>query len=285
MSKAIYEALSWASSYLTEKNREPRAAQLLLQHVTSKSHAALIADAHEQLKADEWAQFEHFIHQHGKGIPIQYLIGEEEFYGRHFTVNPSVLIPRPETEELIELVLTRATAVFGNETSLRVADIGTGSGIIGITVKLERPNWNVTVTDIDSDALHVALANAARLEAEVTGKIGDGVKALLDSSGKLDIVVSNPPYIADSEAADMSEVVLDHEPHLALFADNKGLAIYQQLCRDLPSVMKSPGIVAFEIGYLQGKSVQQLLQNAFPSAIVEVHKDINGKDRMVIATV
>lgn len=283
MCKQIYEALSWASSYLNEHNREQRAGQLLLQHITNKSYAQILADMREQLTEDEQQQFESFVKEHAKGTPIQYLIGQEQFYERDFQVNANVLIPRPETEELVQLVLNRSDEVFGKERQLRVADIGTGSGAIGLTLKLERPDWDVTITDISIDAMEVAKENAKNLHVQVNTIIGDATEPICHE--KWDIIVSNPPYIAHSEAEQMSDVVLDHEPHLALFADNGGLAIYDKIISQLPTMMNNTSIVAFEIGYLQGQAVSEMLKKTFPMANVKVIQDINGKDRIVICEI
>ena len=216
------------------------------------------------------------------GMPIQYITGEEQFYGRTFKVSESVLIPRPETEELILEATKRIPRIFSNP-QLKFADIGTGSGAIAVTMKLEVPELNVTATDLSEDALLIARENAARLQADVTFLQGDLAEPLNDE--KWDVVLSNPPYIANEEAALMHQTVLDYEPHLALFAEEDGLYCYRKLAEQLPTMMKTPALIGLEIGYLQGPAVKMLFEQAFPQAKVEIVKDINGKDRMVFCEI
>ncbi len=285
MSKKIFEALFWASSFLKKNNRDENAGELLLRHFTGMSRSQLFANIRESLEPSLWLRFEKAVHEHVKGMPIQYMIGSEEFYGRTFIVNESVLIPRPETEELVFGMLQRIKAKFGGQKALDVIDVGTGSGAIAITLKLENPALNVTATDIAEESLRTAELNAERLGAQVSFFQGDLLKSMMEQNRKFDVVISNPPYIPDGDIEWMSEVVTEHEPHRALFAGEDGLDFYRRFMDELPQVVKDQALIGFEIGAGQGPAVAGLLQKAFPGAAVEIVNDINGKDRMVFADI
>ncbi|MEB7772037.1 peptide chain release factor N(5)-glutamine methyltransferase [Kurthia gibsonii] len=280
--KQVFEALQWASSFLEEKNREANAARLLLQHVLAVDYTGLMLNMREPLTEEQQQQFEELIHAHIAGKPVQYLIGTEQFYGRTFQVNEAVLIPRPETEELVKQALDRMTAKFG-DASLSLVDIGTGSGAIAVTLKKERPSLQVTATDLSEDALQTAKQNAQLLEADVTFLQGDLTAPVQHQ--KFDVVLSNPPYIAFDEVNVMNEVVLEHEPHTALFAEENGLQLYRRLCEELPHIVHNQAIIGFEIGYQQGGAVYNLLKKSFPQGKVEVLKDLFGQDRMVFCEI
>jgi len=156
MCKYIYEALSRASSFLAEHGREEPVARMLLQHVLQKSHVQLLSDMREEITTEQFDRYWAFIEEHKAGRPVQYIIGTEEFYGRTFQVNENVLIPRPETEELIVETISRMNRLFKTHSELSLADIGTGSGAIAITMKMEKPELQVTATDLSSQALEVA---------------------------------------------------------------------------------------------------------------------------------
>lgn len=276
--KRVFEALNRASSFLKANGREENAARILLQHELGLSQAGLLASLRDEMAQDSFEHYWQNIGQHAAGVPVQHLTGVEEFYGRTFQVNGDVLIPRPETEELIEETLQLASRYF-REKAPSVADIGTGSGVIAITMKCELPDTAVTATDISERALETAKANAERLGADIAFELGDLAEPL--QGRKWDIVLSNPPYIAYSEAESLSDTVRDFEPHSALFAGKEGLALYEKMALQLPDLLNKPGIIGFEIGHEQGKAVQTLLQEAFPEAHVYVKKDINRNDRMV----
>lgn len=281
MYKKVYEALRWASSFLKEKGRDENAGEILLRHYLKMSRSTLFASFHDEIPKEAWKQFERAVHLHGEGEPIQYIMGYEEFYGRRFHVNREVLIPRPETEELIFNSLQRMDKRFGGQ-DLKLVDIGTGSGAIAITMKLERPAIQVTATDIAKESLQVAEKNAENLQAELRFVEGDLLEPFIGRE-KFDVILSNPPYIPISDKESMSVVVTEHEPHRALFAGEDGLAIYRRLMEQLPLVVKDKALIGFEIGAGQSVAVSQLLKKTFSEAYVEVIYDINGKDRMVFA--
>ena len=283
MSKYVYEALSRASSFLSGHGREEPVARMLLQHVLNKTHVQLLMDMREEISAEKFERYWSLIEEHSTGKPVQYIIGSEEFYGRTFKVNEHVLIPRPETEELIVETTSRMKRMFTDHSQLNLADIGTGSGAIAVTMKAEIPTLQVTATDISSKALEVAQINATELGAQITFKQGDLTAPM--SNEKWDIVLSNPPYISHDEAPTLSDTILNYEPHNALFADDEGLNLYKRLAEELPALMNRPALIGLEIGYTQGPAVQSYFQKSFPTAQVYIVKDINGKERMIFCEI
>jgi release factor glutamine methyltransferase len=279
----VYEALNWASSFLKNAGREVKAGELLLLHVLNCDRAKLFMNMRENLTEEQKLSFIEAVQQHIKGVPIQHIIGYEEFYGRRFIVNQEVLIPRPETEELVLGVLERVKSHFPVKDELQAVDVGTGSGAIAITLALEEPRLTMIATDIAEPSLEIARRNARVLGTQVTFIAGDLLIPLISKGQKVDIVVSNPPYIPIDEL--LSDIVKDHEPHRALFGGQDGLAFYIRFMEELPRVIKERALVAFEVGAGQGQAVSEMLKKAFPGATVEVKDDINGKDRMVFACI
>ncbi|WP_175637788.1 peptide chain release factor N(5)-glutamine methyltransferase [Metabacillus schmidteae] len=279
--KYVYEALNWASSFLKEAGRDENAGELLLRHHLQMERAILLSNLRMVLSDEQIDSFSLDVKKHAEGQPVQYLIGYEEFYGRRFNVNKEVLIPRPETEELVEGILQRASVHFPGNEIVNVVDVGTGSGAIAITLALENPRFNVSAVDIAAESITVAKDNAESLGATVQWLHGD---LLAPVTQKIDILVSNPPYIPDWEIETLSPVVKDHEPMRALAGGEDGLDFYRRLINDMKSILNNRALIAFEIGAGQGKDVKILLEQALQKAEVEVVYDINGKDRMVFAT-
>ncbi|MCT2538295.1 peptide chain release factor N(5)-glutamine methyltransferase [Aquibacillus koreensis] len=275
----IHEALRWASLFLADNNREERVAEILLLHHLGLTKPQMLMALRDPIAEDAQERFIQDVEAHAStGIPVQHLTGVEMFYGRTFAVDNHVLIPRPETEELIVGVLAYIDR-FPEPVS--VVDLGTGSGIIAVTLKLEKPSLDVSASDLSEEALQVARRNADALEADINFYQGDFLTPLIETEKTVDIIVSNPPYIPFSDENSLSDTVKNHDPRLALFAEDNGLAAYQQIIHNAHHVLNKPGLLAFEIGYQQGESVSSLIKQAFPSSEVEVRKDINGKDRMV----
>ena len=206
--------------------------------------------------------------------PAQYIIGYADFFGMHLTVDERVLIPRPETEELVELILAE-----NPETNLSVLDIGTGSGAIALALAKNRPDWSVTAADISQDALDVANENAKNQNLQIFLKKSD---CFTEISEKYDIIVSNPPYISREDESEVGLNVLHSEPHLALFAAEDGLAIYRRIAEDAKDYLKDGGKIYLEIGYKQGQSVPELFRKHLPEKRVRTLKDQFGQDRMVV---
>ncbi|MET3317846.1 UNVERIFIED_ORG: release factor glutamine methyltransferase [Peribacillus simplex] len=279
----VFEVLKWASSFLKENDRDANAGEILLQHYLKQTRSQLLANLHYELSKEELEQFKSAVELHVDGTPVQYITGSEEFYGRTFLVNEEVLIPRPETEELIYYTLRKLPNIFTKGQKLSLADIGTGSGAIAITMKLEETDLLVTATDIADPSLEVARKNAKLLGAEVQFVQGDLLQPFIKQNNQVDILLSNPPYIPNDDQKSMSVVVTDHEPHRALFAGVDGLDFYRRFMEQLPLVMKVPGLIGFEVGTGQGQAVAGLLKKTFPAAEVSIENDINKKDRMVFA--
>ena len=199
-------------------------------------------------------------------------------------MNDDVLIPRPETEEVVFHLLDRQKRAFSEAERLNVIDIGTGSGAIAVTLALECGHFSVSASDISKEALQVAERNAQNLGADVCF-CRRSVNSFYFIRKKADIIVSNPPYISEEEMADLSDIVRFHEPLHALTDGGDGLKFYKRFMEELPLVMKDKALVVFEIGYNQGKAVKDLFRHSFPNAEVEVVRDINGKDRTVSAVI
>ena len=207
-------------------------------------------------------------------IPAQYIIGHAEFYGMQLKVVERVLIPRPETEELVELILTE-----NPKENLKVLDIGTGSGAIALALAKNRPDWSVTAADISQDALELATENANAQNLNLSFIKSD---CFSEISSKYDIIVSNPPYISRADEEEVGLNVLHSEPHLALFADEDGLAIYRKISEESKGYLTDVGKIYLEIGYKQGQSVPALFMENIPDKRVRTLKDQFGQDRMVV---
>ncbi|PIC85160.1 protein-(glutamine-N5) methyltransferase, release factor-specific [Sporosarcina sp. P20a] len=282
MTETLFASVQRAQQLLQERGMDAHTAELAMRSVTGMSQANYLASFRDEISHEMDSQFWAIITELLTGKPIQYILGEESFYGYSFEVNEHVLIPRPETEELVHYALQRANQLFGDQV-IQVADIGTGSGAIAVAFKKERPTAKVTATDFSETALEVAKRNAERNEADITFLQGDMEEPLKQQ--KWDIVLSNPPYIAEHEKSVMSPTVYDFEPQTALFAEEEGLYFYRRLAENLSPLMNRPALIGFEIGYQQGLIVQGYLQKSFPQATVEIVQDINKKDRMIFCEI
>ncbi len=271
----IAALLKQTEERLQKAGRDRAAAEWWLMHVLQVDRTGLLVRLSDELSGDEATRFEAGIDRLLVGEPVQHVIGHAPFYGRSFEVNRDVLIPRPETEELIDWVLGQVRHVEDDE----IVDIGTGSGAIAITLSLEL-GVRVQTVDISPEAITVAKRNAAALGANVRFYEGDGLAPLADRS--IRVLVSNPPYIEADELLD--ETVVGYEPHLALFGGTDGLDMYRQLIAESVRVLRADWhLIAFEIGYNQGQDVKSFLSERYPEAETGILKDINGKDRIVYA--
>lgn len=207
------------------------------------------------------------------GEPVQYIVGNIDFFDYNFIVNKNVLIPRFETEELVDNVLKYANKYFKMPT---IIDIGTGSGCIAITLQ-KKLNSPVYATDISTDALDIAIENNIRNKANVKF-INCNLFDKFD--GRVDILVSNPPYIAfdDNEVMD---IVKNNEPHNALFAPNNGLYFYEEILKNASRILNERSLIAFEIGYKQANSIREYANKYFPNSKIIVKKDLSNKDRFI----
>ena len=229
----------------------------------------------QQEVTEEEKQFvEEIFKKLAEHIPAQYIIGHAEFFGMQLKVDERVLIPRPETEELVELILSE-----NPEKNLKVLDIGTGSGAIALALAKSRPDWTIKASDISQDALDLAKENAEIQNLNIFLKKSD---CFSEISSKYDIIVSNPPYISRRDESEVGLNVLHSEPHLALFADEDGLAIYRRIAEESKDYLNDGGKIYLEIGYKQGQSVPALFKENFLEKRVRTLKDQFGQDRMVV---
>lgn len=210
--------------------------------------------------------------------PVAHILGYSWFYGRKFKVNDDVLIPRPETEQLVLNTILETEDYF-DTFDLKLLDLACGSGAIGISLKLEESELDVSISDISSDALKVAKANSENLGADITIYESDMLQEMIKNELKYDVIVCNPPYILNDEKLQSS--VKDFEPHLALFGGNDGLDFYRQVLDESKSVLKSPGILAFEIGYDQKETLTAEIKKYYPEAKLKYFKDYANLDRMI----
>lgn len=278
---SLLEAKKWAISELTSVGMPADDAKdnidFLLSGALNVNYGMLRANMSRQMPAALAALWPSWVSELVKNKPPQYILGHAPFYGREFMVDERVLIPRPETEQLVEWILKDA----GNtKHPVSVLDIGTGSGAIIETLMLENDRVKGFAADISQDALTVAEMNAQRFNLSHLHFVESDVFSAL--SGLIfDLIVSNPPYISNSDENEMDDSVLTFEPHTALFAENDGLAIYEKIARGLDAHLTEHGRAYFEIGYKQGKAVQQLLQAALPKAKITLRQDFSGLDRMI----
>ncbi len=208
-----------------------------------------------------------------KGVPVQYIVGNVDFYNVNLLVNENVLIPRFETELLVEKIVNYCKKYFNKK--IDILDLATGSGAIGITLK-KNLDCNVIGSDISKNALEVASLNALRNDADVKFIASDLFENI---KGKFDVLISNPPYVSKDEKID--EIVKNNEPHIALYADDCGLYFYKKIFEKANLYLNDKFIIAFEIGVNQGEAVSNLGHKYFPNSKVEVEKDLTGRDRFV----
>lgn len=264
---------------LMEGDRDSNVPKVLFYHLAKKEPHELYLMMDEEVEANLLKQFEEAMALYMKGYPVQYIKGVETFFGRDFKVNEDVLIPRYETEELVENILYAIDDYFDDYTTIDLCDVGTGSGAIAISLKCEEERLKVVATDISEEALVVARENAKNLEADVTFYQGDMLQPLIDRGIKVDIFVSNPPYIPAEQ--EIEAVVKDNEPHVALFGGKDGLYFYRKIFERATEVLKDRAILAFEMGFDQKEDMAKEVEHYFPNTPFEILQDMNGKDRML----
>lgn len=277
MGNRYFEVLERASSFLDKQGKEGYSILFVFLERKGWSKTDWLLHLKEEISSEDEQQINDDLRRLVQNYPPHYLLGYSDFYGHRFQVNEHTLIPRPETEELVDLCLKE-----NSTESLTVVDVGTGTGAIAISLKLDRPNWQVTAIDISEEALQVAKKNADHLKADVRFIYGDVLKPM--KGQKIDILISNPPYISNTEWDLMDESVRTFEPKTALFAENEGLAIYQRLAEEAKELLNPNGKIYLEIGFQQGEAVKKLFQQTFPQKQVQVAKDLAGNDRMVIVS-
>lgn len=273
--RTVAETLAQAGRQLAERLgltvREARLeARTLASHAWGVDTVWLLAHDTDALAESQLEAFLALLKRRLGGEPVAYILGQREFYGRPFRVTPATLIPRPETEHLVEAALTRGPA------GARVLDIGTGSGCIAVTLKLERPDWQVTAVDLSPDALAVARGNAARLGADVEFRQSDLFSALAGQT--YDLIVSNPPYVAEADPH-MDRGDVRFEPRTALTSGRDGLDAIREIVSQASSHLSEGGWLLFEHGWEQGEAASQLLaESGFVELFLE--RDLAGLARV-----
>lgn len=269
-----FEVLNEAATILEKEDSSSFVAEWLMRERLGWDKTELVKHYSERMSINEIEQFEKDMNLFLFGQPMQQVIGHEWFYGRKFKVNKHTLIPRPETEEWFD----RVQAVLPQK-KLKVLDIGTGTGVLALSHKLERPGDEVVATDISGEALEIAQINAKRLEADITFKKGDLTEPVINDF--FDVVLCNPPYISKSEIDLMDESVIRYEPSTALFALDDGLKVYKDLAKSIGKILTDDAFIFLEIGYAQGEAVKTIFQENFPNAKIEIWQDYNQLDRVV----
>ena len=259
---------------LIAKGEEAESLSFVYRSLKNLSFTDFVFALQQEATDEEYKFVEDIFIKLANHIPAQYIIGHAEFFGMQLKVDERVLIPRPETEELVELIFAE-----NPEMNLSVLDIGTGSGAIALALAKNRPDWSVTAADISQDALELAMENAKAQNLNLSFIKSD---CFSEISSKYDIIVSNPPYISRSDESEVGLNVLHSEPHLALFADEDGLAIYRKIAEGAKDYLTDGGKIYLEIGYKQGFSVPTLFKENLPDKRVRTLKDQFGQDRMVV---
>lgn len=273
------QLIKQASQMLLENGKSEQLAKLFMLELTRELDIDLYQEYESPISESLQEQFLGGIHRMLADEPMQYILGHEWFYGHQFDVNPDVLIPRPETEELVANVLAWVDDYRKRKSNLTVIDVGCGSGAIAITLQLEEPSLTVLASDISETALEVAKHNADKLHARIEFMQGSMLSPLVEAGRKVDVIVCNPPYIPANE--EIETTVKEFEPNVALFGGNDGLKFYRMVFDDCLHVLSEDGFMAFEIGYDQKQALLEEVARRFPHAKAEVLTDINGKDRML----
>lgn len=273
---SIGETLQRARQALTGIETASLDAQLLLCAVLDVPRTTLLAYPERTLTDEQAAAYEALIARRAAGEPVAYLLGQREFFGLDFAVTPAVLIPRPETEHLVEAAL----AWLAQHPAACVADIGTGSGAIAVSVALHAPQAPVYAVDISEEALALAAQNAARHQARVTFLQGDLLEPLRALPQRVDLLLANLPYIATEEVPRLE--VSRHEPHLALDGGLDGLRLIERLLRTAPELCAPDALLLLEIGADQGEALRQMAEAILAPRCVEIRPDYAGLDRLVV---
>jgi release factor glutamine methyltransferase len=254
-------------------------AELLMMLVLGRERAYLYAHPDLELTPDEEFHYDKVVDERARGVPTQYITGHQEFWGLDLLVSPAVLIPRPETEHVVETVLELVKELKPPAT-LKLVDIGTGSGAIALALASELPRAEIHACDISDDALEMARLNAARLglEQRINFRKSDLLSAY--AGEKFDFVVSNPPYVGESEMDKVQKQVREFEPKIAVFSGEEGMDIYRRLIPEAREALKPGGMLVVEIGFSSEQKVRELLEDW---ADVQVTADLQGIPRVISA--
>ena len=260
--------------FFAKKHIHSDHAKLLLAELLNKNPLELLNYLSYQVDEKTVTLYKKAVLALENGKPLQYVLGNVNFYGNNFYINENVLIPRFETEELVENVTEYAKKFFTEPVDL--IDLGCGSGVIGLTLEKKISTNSVDLIDISEKALEVTNKNCGKMNSKANLVLSDMFKNI---NKKYDIIVSNPPYIKTTE--EIEKIVKDNEPHLALYAGVDGLDCYRKILNDITGHMKERCLIAFEIGMTQGAPLTALIKEKLPNDIVEIKKDLSGKDRML----
>ncbi len=277
------------------------AAELLLMHLLGRDRAWIYAHPEYSLVSAEADKYRSLLERRCAGEPTQYLTGKQEFWGLEFEVTPAVLIPRPETEHVIEVALERLGEERGVRINmrtgaptpaLRIADVGTGSGCIAVALARELPHANIVATDISGEALEVARRNAARhgasgriqfIQTDLLSDLRDRLRIPNGGENLFDMIVSNPPYVARNDAAELQREVRDHEPSEALFGGPTGIDMYERLIEQAAEFLAPRGVLVLELGYNCADGVRAILSRQGVWVNVSVTNDLAGIPRVIAA--
>ncbi len=281
----VAQVLTWTAQRFAEQGIASARldAELLLAQVLGTDRVGLYVDAHKPLTAEERAAYRRLVQRRLRGEPVAYLLGHKEFWSLDLLVDRRVLVPRPETELLVSESLERLEDLRrqGRWPPLLV-DLGTGSGAIALALASEQPEARVVATDLSADALAVARRNAERLGLVVEFRLGDLFDPLVDLAGQVDLLVSNPPYVAEG-SADLERAVLDYEPKLALLAGPNGLAVLLPLLRGAPDILRPGGWLLAEFGPGQEETLLREAEAMGCWADPEAVRDLAGRPRCLRA--
>lgn len=249
-------------------------AKILLGELINRNPLELLNHLEEIVPKEKEELYKKEILALENGIPLQYVLGYTNFYGNRFYIDKRCLIPRFETEELVENTIKYINQYFTDKVD--IIDLGTGSGVIGLTLEKKVNTNKVDLVDISKDALEVANINKNLLNSKANLIESDFLTQIND---KYDVIISNPPYIKDNE--EIEEIVKNNEPHLALYAGEEGLDCYRKILKQIKNNMKDKCLIAFEIGYTQTKDIINLINEYLDNVRIEVKKDLSEKDRMI----
>ena len=252
-------------------------AKILLGDLLNLNPLELLVHLNDEVPEDKMKIYTKEIEALKSNKPIQYVLGHINFYGQDFYINENVLIPRFETEELVENTISLAKTLFTNPVD--ILDIGCGSGVIGLTLEKKLSTKSVDLIDISEKALEVTNKNCGKLNSKANVFQSD---CLSNVERKYDIIISNPPYIKDDE--EIEEIVKTNEPHLALYAGKEGLDCYKKILKDINKNLKEKFLIAFEIGADQAKDIETLINNYLKDVQIVIKKDLQGRDRMIFIT-
>lgn len=262
-----------------EKGLSPNTLKAFIFELCNDENVNLYLEMDNEAKPTIEDKYEKGVERMLNDEPMNYVLGYSYFFGYRMLVNKDVLIPRYETEELVGYILSKYDECFPKQ-KIDICDVGTGSGAIAIALKKEEDNLNVYASDISFEALDMAKKNAELNKADVKFMQGSMLDPYIENNIKVDILVSNPPYIKEDEVMESS--VVDFEPHVALFGGDDGLKFYRMIFENAHKILKEKALLFFEMGYDQKENLTNLAKQFFPNAYIEVKKDINGKDRMLM---